>query len=421
VTARAHHIFGWAILALGVALGAYALRGTWAVDLTALYFAGHFFREGLTELVYLPGHEVFVTDPPAAYVALGEAEGWRDGVVTPYLYPPLWAALLAPLTAVVTAHQFFWGAQVLNLAALAGSIWLSFHMVSRRTKLRFDGWVALSLLLAAGTGLGLFGLWLGQPQILVGFVILLAFYLLMRGQDIGAGAALALAAAIKLSPALLVIVFVMEARWRAVAAFAAVGAGFGLVSIGLAGWPLHAELLEKLAAIDARVLVARTSTGLEMVFYQIGRVLNGTAVWQIATIEMPPEPSGIGWPVRALLLTGLALVFLLTRGLDQRRRIWARLIGSFLVTLLASPLPWNHYLILPLLMLPGLVAFWPVRRVVRLALVTWVPLSLPAFLLMAPQDALHYPMAALNVLAALWMLALVLTAAATAPRGGTRA
>ena len=298
---------GWALLAAGVLFGAWMLFHTWAVDLTALYFAGHFFEVGRPDLVYLPGSEVFIADPPPEYVALGAAEGWREGALTPYLYPPLWAALLAPLTAKLTAYQFFFVFQLASLVAVAASIRLSYRIAGSPAGLGFTPWVLISAALTAGTGAGYFGLWLGQPQILVDLAILAAFAALLRGWDIPAGAALALAAAMKLAPVLLVAVFIMERRWKAAASFLAFGLGFTWVSIRLAGWPLHAELLDKLSGIDAALLVSRVVASLELVLLQIHDALGGSAVWRIDHPYMVPEPDWIAAATRMALGTSNSL------------------------------------------------------------------------------------------------------------------
>ncbi|HHC29904.1 MAG TPA: DUF2029 domain-containing protein [Rhodobacterales bacterium] len=176
--------------------------------------------------------------------------------LTPYLYPPPWAATLAPLAARVSAITFFDIFQIATLAALAGTIWLGFRF-ARPPGLGSLAWAALSLGLFGFTGAGAVGLWFGQPQIIVSFLVMLSAWALAERHDIGAGAALALAAAIKLSPALFVVWFVMERRWRALAAFALVGAALGGLSIAVAGWPLHAEMLAKIRAIDNHILFSR--------------------------------------------------------------------------------------------------------------------------------------------------------------------
>ncbi|WP_187393079.1 glycosyltransferase family 87 protein [Maritimibacter fusiformis] len=406
MTPRAQVILGWAIVALAsVGLWLF-LRGTWSVDLTAIYFAAHFIGQGDPDLVYLPGANIRVVDPPAAWAALAASQGNPDGKLTPYLYPPLWAALLAPVVERVSAQGFFDAVNALNIAALAGTIWLSFRLIGS-SRIGFGTWAALSLALGVGSGFGFFGLWLGQPQIIVSFVTLLAFVLLAGRRDLGAGAVLALAAAMKLGPALLVVIFVMERRWRALAAFVVVGGALAAASVLMAGWPMHQAFLAKLAALDDSVMISRTSAGLEMMLYQIGAVIDGTAYWSVPLPVLEPEPVWIGWVMRLVLIAGAVAIWGMTRTLRKRPRIWARLFAMLLLAVVTNPLPWLHYLILPALMLPGLVVFLTPARTVTVALAVAAVLSLPLFLWMARVPALTFPQAGLHLAVALGLLALV--------------
>lgn len=412
---RANQVLGWAIILVWAIVMAQMLWGKWALDLTALYFAAEFFASGQTDMVYLPGPEVFVVDPPEAWTALARAEGRADAQLTPYLYPPLWAALLAPIAARVSAIGFFNAMILVNLASIAGMIWVSYRF-ARPKRLGFGLWAALSVALVATSGVGEMGLWLGQPQIVVSFVTLLSAYALARGRDLGAGAALGLAAAMKLTPAILVILFVMERRWRALGAFAVTGAAFGLASIAIAGWPLHRAFLHKLAEVEAQVLISRIVAGIEMFLYQIGAMIDGSAVWRIDTPWMVPEPGWIGWVVRAVLGVGLWLTWATTRRLPKRRRIWTRFFALLLVTLVTNPLAWIHYLILPLLLLPGLVTLMPARRAYAVIAAVGAAMSLPVFLWLSDQTWLGFVQAGVPLGVALGLFALLMSRGGRAAR-----
>jgi alpha-1,2-mannosyltransferase len=408
MTSKHDLTLGWFLIVLFCAVFLLLTWHTWAIDLTALYVAGHFFDTGQLDLIYLPGHGLVVYDPPPAYRALAEEFGGPTNAITPYLYPPLWAALLAPITRILGMYQFFSAFEIINIAALAATIWFSFRLTDLPTRMGFGRWALISIALAGGTGLGSFGIWLGQPQILVGFITLFAFYLFAEQRDVGAGAMLALAVAMKLSPVLLVMVFIMERRWRAVWAFAGVGLTLALLSITLAGWPLHAEMLHKLADISDHVLVYPTSAGLEMFLYQLDALIMGTEQWTVQSAHMQPEAGWISWVIRAILLSGLYLIWSSSRNLPERRRIWARFFTMMLLVILVNPLPWNHYLLLPLLMMPGLIAFMPSQRATYLSLAILVVLSLPVFLWMNAQPYLLFPQALLHLSTALGLFVLVI-------------
>lgn len=401
-------VLGWAVLAIAALVAWMLLRHQWALDLTALYFAATFYGAGQTDLVYLPGASVFIGEPPPEYLALFMAETGQPASaarLTPYLYPPLWAALLAPLAGRVSAVTFFDIFQLANLAALTGTIWLSWRF-TRPPSVGFALWAVLSVGLFAATGAGAVALWFGQPQILVNFVIVLAVWFLAERNDIGAGAALALAAAIKLWPALLVVLFIMERRWRALGFFVVFGAALAGASVALAGWPLHAEMLAKIAAIDDHVLVSRIVVSFELWLAQLTG--NGAPGWSFAAPFMVAEQGWIAWVVRFALVAGLVLCWAATYGLDDRARLWARLVSVLLVTLVTSPLGWVHYLALPLLLLPGFAHVLDRPALLRLVVVTGLVLSMPLLALLARSDALAFVHAGLNLAAALGLLGLLL-------------
>ncbi len=415
MASRAHLVLGWALILAAALYFFMAFRGAWALDLTAIYFAAHFYAEGQFDMVYLPGPEVFLYEVPPAWEAFAHEVGRPEEYLTPYLYPPLWAAVLAPIVEAVSVFRFFNMVLVVNLVSMAGMIWLAFRLV-RSPRLGFAPWAALSLVLVGSSSMGLMGLWLGQPQIFVAFVTLLAFHEFAERRDLTAGAVLALAAAMKLSPAIFVVIFVMEGRWRAVAAFAVVGGGFALASIAVAGWPLHAAFLDKLHEVSAHVQVSRIVAGFELMLWQAHQVAIGEADWLIRSPFMAPEPGWIGWATRLILLGGLVAIWRTTRALPMRARLWARFFSVSLLALLTNPLPWIHYLVLPLVLLPGFVRFWPMSWTLALAVVTGGLISMPLFFIVARRNELSYPQPAFSFALTLALLVIVLVSAAKARR-----
>lgn len=407
---------GWVLLGLAEIAVWLVLRHGWALDLTALYYAAHFWHTGQTELIYLPGPSVFVGSPPPEYLSLFTAETGlpaQDARLTPYLYPPLWAAVFAPLAAKVSAITFFDIFQIANLAALAGTIWLAFRF-TQVPGFGFLPWAALSLGLFGFTAAGAVGLWFGQPQILVSFFVMFAAWALAERYDIGAGAALGLAAAIKLSPALFVVFFLMERRWRALGSFIVVGAGLGGLSVAVAGWPLHVEMLQKLAAINAHVLISRIVISLELWLVQLSGA--GLPGWSFPTPVMVAEPGWVTLVVRATLIGGLVVSWAATRGLPDRPRLWARFLAVLLVTLITSPLGWVHYFALPLLLLPGFAHFLAPAALMRLVVVVGGLMSMPLLFLLARHDNLAFVQAGINLAVTLGLLALLLALAHRAQR-----
>lgn len=386
--------------------------GIWKIDTTAIYYAARSWGAGMPELLYPDGALTIFVEPPAEWRAWADAEGWgEDAFFTPYLYPPLWAALLAPVATHVSAMAFFNGALLISALATAWMVWLSWS-ASRPARIAPPLFALLGFAMALASAAGYLTFWLGQVQPLVAAVTLAAALALMNGRDVTAGGLLALAAAAKLSPALLVILFVMERRWRALAAFAVVGAALGLASLALAGWPLHAQLLAKLGEIDAHVLLSRILVSLELVLFQLDAMIRGTAFWSMQAPHLEVQPGWIFWAVNAVLVGGSLLIWGLTRRVAPRRRIWARFYALTLLTLLCNPLGWMHYLLLPLVLMPGLFAVLPVRWAAWILGGTGALLSVPAFFWIAdlgtPGDFLQV---GVNVAVLLGLIVVVLAGA----------
>ena len=384
--------------------------GEWKIDLTALYFAAQSWGEGLPALIYQEGPAPFLVDPPSQWVDWAHAEGWPDPHFTPFLYPPLWAVLLGPVAVILTAEEFFNAGLIANVAASVWLVWLGWKLVEPR-QISPTLWALLAFGLLFITAAGYMTYWLGQPQVIVSAITLASALALARGRDLSAGGLLAVAAAAKLSPALLVVLFVMERRWRALAAFAAVGAALAILSVALAGWPLHAELLDKLARIEAHTLVSRILVSLELVLFQLHETLLGTANWVIGQPRMAMEPVWIAWTVRLALAASLVLTYVATRHLPPRTRIWTRFYLLLLATLVTNPLGWMHYMVLPLTLLPALYELLP-RRTASLALFALGSVfSMPLFLLMAPMEHAGFAQVGLSFAAVTGLFALVATAA----------
>ncbi len=384
--------------------------GEWKIDLTALYFAAQSWWVGLPDLIYQEGPATFLVDPPSQWVDWAHAEGWTEPYFTPFLYPPLWAVLLSPVAGALTVVQFFNAGLIVNVAASVWMVWLGWKLVEPR-ELSPTLWALLSFGLLFTTAAGYMTYWLGQPQVIVSALTLASVLALAQGRDLPAGGLLALAAAAKLSPAFLVVLFVMERRWRALAAFTVAGALLAGLSVVLAGWPLHAELLEKLAQIEARTLVSRILVSLELVLFQLHETLLGTANWVIGHPRMPMEPVWIAWTVRLALFAAVAVTHVSTRDLPPRLRLWMRFYLLLLATLVTNPLGWMHYMALPLALLPALFEILERRPATLALLAVGVVYSMPLFLLLAPLDYAGFAQVGLSFAAVTGLFFLVASAA----------
>lgn len=332
--------------------------GRFAPDFSALYFAGQFYADGAVSAIYPQGETFFWDVPPPDWQAKADAASQLYDqparIVTPYIYPPLWVVPLSWLTAFLDFRQATHVMLLANVAALLAMIRIGFNLLAPKRVTVLHWVLILSAILLTST-VSRLALHLGQPQIIVSFLTLLAFNDLVQNRPTRAGTWLALAASIKLAPVLFVVIFVMERNWKALGSFAVVGGALAALSVMLMGWPMHEAFLSKLSQIDGQVLVSRLNLSLELLLLQVDHLIRGTFSLAVYKPDMLPEPVWVTWATRALLLGGFVLVYRCTGSADLRPRIWARLSLVALLVLLTSPLGWLHYMILPLVLLPGVL------------------------------------------------------------------
>lgn len=396
---------GWVGILVLVVLLFRSYWGNWPVDLSALYFAAYFYGHGAFDLVY-PSGAFFWPDsiPPSEWTALAAEQGKPHAIVPPYIYPPMWAALLAPLSHAITMQSFADGALCLFVASLISMLLMGFDM-ARRMAAETAGaaapnfllWVVASGLLISFSSFGMLSLQLGQPQIFVSALMVGAVWAQMRGNDTAAGTLLAVAAAIKLLPALLAIAFVAERNWRALASFVVVGGALAAVSVWLGGWPMHQEMLTRIGMLDGQILESRLSIGIELSLAHLGQLLTGTATWDIPGPYMLDQPAWVGISARAIFLGGLAASFWATRQAPDQKRIWLRFLLTYWFVVLTSPLAWLHYLLLPALLMPALVNLMQGRWVLPVLLSVAGLFSIALFLVLADYHWAGYVQVHLHV------------------------
>jgi alpha-1,2-mannosyltransferase len=146
-------------------------------------------------------------------------------------------------------------AHVTMLCASVGLAW----KVVRPPHMKFEHFIFVSFALLALSAPVFQALGQNQPQILTLFLVLLAFERYRAGSFAMAGMILAVAAAFKLSPLFLVLIFILERNGRATVAFVATGLSLALMSLALAGWPMHLRFLELIGEIDNVIILSNTN------------------------------------------------------------------------------------------------------------------------------------------------------------------
>lgn len=331
-----------------------------APDFYASWLAGEFFAAGDLENIYPPPSPYFTMQPPDAWVQVEEARG-NPYELYPFLYPPLWAALVGWLAQFVTYDQVLPIATALNAAMITGMIVLAW----RAARLDMPLWVWIAV--AAGamiiTFVGYTAIKQNQPQILVSFLIVLAIERSRAKSHGTAGIALALAAAIKVYPAIFALLWLATREYRSLVAFAMAGAALAAASIAMAGWPLHAVFLEQLQTISNTVLMTPISYNLNALVAQVTNVDDFIFVQSVReiTAEGPRGwhilEKGGTWSLASKITVVAALVGLMTAfaRADTATRttwLWPMAIGA--ITLL-SPLSWSYHYLPVFAFLPALV------------------------------------------------------------------
>jgi hypothetical protein len=167
------------------------------------------------------------------------ADGRTFQLGGPYSYPPPFALLMIPLSA-LPFELSAWIFSFVSLAVfgLAVAILLCWAPALDRSDRRTRAWAAL---LAGGYPPISGSLVMGQANLLVFGLLAVGFLLLTRGgrprtsRELAAGAALGLAAVVKLVPLLLVVPLVLARRWTATAAL--VGASGAALALSLLAAP----------------------------------------------------------------------------------------------------------------------------------------------------------------------------------------
>ncbi len=342
----------------GIVLGLWAVwtiaryQGHWPPDLSALYMAARFYGQGEFAEVYASPARFFGQDFPQSWVNAVAALGHPGEDTFPYIYPPLWAALFSPIATRVGPQAFFDGAYVVQIALLASMPWLAWRIV--RPGLGFAAFALISAVLLETSVISAHALFHNQPQITVGFLVLLGFERLRTGHAVTAGLILGVAAAMKLSPLVLVVIFVAERQWRGAAAALAAFAALALLSLAVAGPELHRIFLTKLDLVGAVMIVWDLNISLRSAIFQISEVIAGrTYPDPSPTPLLLPLPGWIGTLCTAIFAAAGAAMLYLTRNAGNAR-LGHRLAAGFLLLTLCGPLSWTHHYLIALILLPGL-------------------------------------------------------------------
>jgi len=330
------------------------LWNTWAVDLSAYYYAGHFFGTGQFDQIYAGPPQIIGPEMPPAWQSAVAADGYADEQTYPFIYLPWVAAAFAPISATFDPQTVMNAALLLNLGLMLGSVWLAWRIFSPKTTPLWL-WSLISAALLINSTSSVLAISLGQVQILVFFLCLLSIERYKAGAFWWAGMALAMAAALKITPAAFAIIFLWDRNWRALAGFGLTCVVVAAGSLWVVGMPLHQQYFDIMARLNAQVFIAAIAFSVEGFIYQLWDVWNGTAQ-VIDQVEYTfVKPAWIDLVAKSFFLVGLVAIWGTTRNLSRDIRIPRQFLALSLLVPLAAPLGWVHYFLLTTYMLPGIL------------------------------------------------------------------
>lgn len=339
---------------------------TWPPDLASVYMAARFFDMGSYDLVYASSEHMSVWRPELA------AMGRPDVSVFRFLYPPLWVAVVGPLTR-LSPEAFFNIFYIYHHAVLAISVILAFRII--RPIIPLYVWTLTSIGLLSISLIAVLALHHNQFQITLTFFTLLAFERYRSGAMIMAGAALAVAAAIKITPAALGLIFLLDRQYRAAIATVVAGIVLLALSVTLAGVDLHFDFLNSLQTISNRVSVEIINWNIESYLMQLASLISDQPLGPAPLSNLKfAKPVWVTVTTYLIFTVGLIAVILRTK--DQPN---LRLMGLILLITLTAPLAWVYHYLTILLLLPIVFVYMPLPRAVLALVVIGFLTSLRVF------------------------------------------
>ena len=335
---------------------------SWFQDMGAGWVAATFFANDMPEHMYDAPDQFFQGQMPDSWADAAFAAGAPNDVsLVPYVYPPLWAALIAPVTKISSAQAFFTLSQVFQLLALVGAMFLVRRIY--KTGHPLAAFFAVSCALLYLSLPSRVALAQNQPQILVTVLTIFAFARYGAGRSLQAGFLLAMASAIKLAPAAFILIFLFDRDLRAAITFFLSLVGFLMLSVVITGWDNHTVFLERVQQFDAHLVVNAYNHSLSVVWAQFSD-------WKTVSAALPVEgpmllleqPKVTGMMLKVVFFGFCLTLLFRTRGMRPDMQLAIRLLGLGIMLGLTAPVGWVHYYLLPILLLPCLLNLVPKRE-----------------------------------------------------------
>ncbi|HEY7285344.1 MAG TPA: glycosyltransferase family 87 protein [Vicinamibacterales bacterium] len=326
------------LLVFAVGMLAEASRGP-GYDLVPLVAAGRLVATGQASHLYGQDELQYNRSGDQVFDEAASGTGFRQAP-TPFVYPPLVAIALAPISAYsFTAIHSAWSWISVGLYALG--IWLTIRVYLQE----WNGPIALGAALFVATFFEpvRYSFWLGQATALIFPLVIGAIALQRRGRDASAAALLAVAVFIKLTPAVLLASWIWRGPRRAVAWCVGWLTLLVTASVGIAGVELHREYINRIAAIGREVVVAYNN---HTVLAWLSRPFFPRSEWFLFHTFVPPRAGTIGaiLVLASLIAAAWLALHAIAPGRPGRWRPASEALAC-LTPLLAGSIAWTHYFV----------------------------------------------------------------------------
>ena len=319
-------------------------------DLSSSYYASRFLASHQISHIYSrdPRNYDRVADP--TWDRSAQETGFTAiRLLHPYVQTPLWAFSIEPLSTNINFPAFNTIFLFLLAFTLSATIWLVGRFWAPRTF--HPGIIALICAVLYLFESYKYAFALTQTHLLFVLLTIAALMLARRGFPVWAGALLAVAAAIKITPAFLLLYWLVNRQKRAAASFVLFSLALLAGSVLATGWALNLAFLRNLSEISNMLLVSWNNQSLAAFLLAGHYPVSEQDFWHSL-----PLPATVKWG-SALLSTG----FTVLGGLLDRKAEEAASPGPPYGAVLAivgamvfAPLAWTHYyivLVVPLMMM----------------------------------------------------------------------
>jgi len=340
-----------------VMFGMLAANGLNPEDIASPYLGGWFFEHGAQADIYgFPPKEMFSGMIPQTWLEAAKQADIPANTLYPFVYPPIWAALLGPVTKVISFTAFSKLVYLVHFILIYLSMVLAWRLSGRPGV--FIAWAMVVSAYIFSALPSISALAQNQPQILVVFLLLLGLERLAAGHSMSAGVILALAATLKITPVLLIVLFIVKKDWRGFWAMVATGAAVIVASFSLAGIDLHLAYLAYVADMGNVAFISKFNWSFASSLYQLSAESMSYPLGAVGvnyTADLPPWISVLS---TGLLLLGVVYWLIRVHRAPARLRpivyaiffIW---IGFF------GPLGWPYYYLPVLFLWPAVIFYYP--------------------------------------------------------------